>query len=145
MVTATANQVPAATERTETIAHNGVTLCIIVRANPEPTATTFYTPNDFNLQCGNIVYPAGSEIPRHTHRAVSRTIRNTSEVLVVQKGLLSVDLYSQEREFVCSRDMATGDVIVLMAGGHGFRLLEDTILLEVKQGPYGGLQEKDRF
>jgi quercetin dioxygenase-like cupin family protein len=145
MPTATGQLDSAASERVETITHEGTTLCIIVRAHPEPTATTFYTPNDFNLQCGNIVYPAGSEIPRHTHRRVSRTIHNTSEVLVVQKGRMVVDLYSGDREFVCSREMATGDVVVLMAGGHGFRLLDDTILLEVKQGPYGGLQEKDRF
>jgi quercetin dioxygenase-like cupin family protein len=143
MSTAT-SQIPT-TDPVETIAHSGKTLCIIIRAKPIPGATTFYTPNDFNLQVGKVVYPAGGEIPRHTHRAVNRTVHNTSEVLVVQKGRITVDLYAEDHTFLCSREMGGGDVIVLMSGGHGFRLIEDTILLEVKQGPYGGLQEKDRF
>ena len=142
---AAASQVYAAADSVETIAHLGKTLCIIIRARPVPNATTFYTPNDFNLQVGKIVYPAGGEIPRHTHRAVNRTVHNTSEVLVVQKGRLMVDLYADDRAFLYSRELEAGDVIVLMSGGHGFRLIEDTILLEVKQGPYGGQQEKDRF
>jgi quercetin dioxygenase-like cupin family protein len=134
-----------AADRKEIVSHEGRTLCVIVRATPLPKATTFFTPDDFNMQVGNIVYPAGGEIPRHTHRKVTRSVAGTSEVLVVQKGRVLLDLYTDDREFVCSRELAQGDVLVLVAGGHGFRVLEDTVLLEVKQGPYGGLQEKDRF
>ena len=132
-------------DRTETIRHHDKTLCIIVRGLPAPKATTFYTPNDFNLQVGNIVYPAGGEIPRHSHRKVERNVSGTSEVLVVQKGRMIVDLYTDDHKLVCSREVTPGDVLVLVSGGHGFRLIEDTVLLEVKQGPYSGIQEKDRF
>jgi quercetin dioxygenase-like cupin family protein len=133
------------TDRTETIRHHDKTLCIIVRGSPAPKATTFYTPNDFNLQVGNVVYPAGGEIPRHSHRQVERNVSGTSEVLVVQQGRMIVDLYTDDHKLVCSREVVRGDVLVLVAGGHGFRLIEDTVLLEVKQGPYSGIQEKDRF
>jgi quercetin dioxygenase-like cupin family protein len=136
---------PASTGTPEVISHQGQMLCVIVRGNPLPDKTTFYTADEVNLQVGKIVYPAGGEIPRHIHRPVTRTVHNTSEVLVVQKGRLIVDLYDGNRKFVCSRDMNVGDVIVLVSGGHGFRLVEDTVLLEVKQGPYSGLQEKERF
>ena len=129
----------------ETILHEGKTLCIIVRANPLPAATTFYTPNEFNLQLGKIVYAAGTEIPRHTHRPVSRAVMGTSEVIIVQKGRMILDIYDEQRTPVTSREMGQGDVVALVSGGHGFRLLEDTVLVEVKQGPYSGVQEKDRF
>jgi hypothetical protein len=132
-------------DRVETIRHQGQVLCILVRATPAPVQTEFYTPNDYNLQMGNIVYPAGGTIPRHSHRPVTRTVSGTSEVLVVQQGRMLIDLYDDDKNLVATREMATGDAVALVSGGHGFRLLEDTVLLEVKQGPYSGLQEKDRF
>ena len=129
----------------ETIMHNGVTLCIVVRAKPLPEATTFYTPSEFNLQVGKIVYGAGKEIPRHTHRPVSRNVMGTSEVILVQTGKLILDVYDDRHNLIASRPMEQGDVVALVSGGHGFRLLADTVLIEVKQGPYSGVQEKDRF
>jgi hypothetical protein len=56
-----------------------------------------------------------------------------------------LDIYDEQRTPVTSREMGQGDVVALVSGGHGFRLLEDTVLVEVKQGPYSGVQEKDRF
>jgi hypothetical protein len=129
----------------ETITHDGAVLCTIIRAEPLPEVTTFYTPNEFNLQVGKIVYGAGKEIPRHTHRPVSRIVMGTSEVILVQKGSLILDVYDNGRNLVASRHMDQGDVVALVSGGHGFRLLADTVLVEVKQGPYSGVQEKDRF
>ncbi len=134
-----------ASGRVETVEHDGKVLCILVRATPWPTQTEFYTPNDYNMQLGNIVYPAGSAIPRHSHRPVTRTVTGTSEVLVVQKGEMFIDLYDDDRNLVATHKMTAGDAVALVSGGHGFRLIEDTVLLEVKQGPYSGVQEKDRF
>ena len=129
----------------ETITHNGATLCIMICAKPLPKATTFYTPNEFNLQVGKVVYGAGKEIPRHTHRPVSRNVMGTSEVILVQKGSLILDVYDDGHNLIASRPMEQGDAVALVSGGHGFRLLADTVLIEVKQGPYSGAQEKDRF
>lgn len=134
-----------ARNRTETISHRGKLLCMIVRAESFPDTTTFYTPADLSLQVGNIVYSAGSEIPRHMHGPVSRGIIGTAEVLMVQKGCMFVDIYADDRTFVGSREIGRGDVAVLVAGGHGFRFAEDTVLLEVKQGPYAGAHEKEHF
>ncbi len=131
--------------RKEIISYQGNLICMIVRAGPFPDATTFYTPSELPLQVGNIVYPAGSEIPRHTHAPVRHNITVTAEVLVVQRGRMILDLYADDRTLIGSREIAVGDVVVLVAGGHGFRLLEDSVLLEVKQGPYAGVQDKERF
>lgn len=128
----------------EVIARGDAILAYVVR-RASPTSTTFVTDPDAALQVGFVVYPAGGSIQRHVHVPVRRELTTTSEVLVVQQGACKVDFYDDERAFVASRTVAAGDVLVLLAGGHGFEMLEDTTLLEVKQGPYGGLDEKERF
>jgi uncharacterized protein with PhoU and TrkA domain len=132
-------------EHIEHITSNGKPLAYIIRAEIEPLETTFMTPDDFKQQVGFIVYRAGTEIPRHVHRPVERRLDETSEVLVVRRGRCEVDIYSDERTLVAVRKLRAGDILILVAGGHGFRMLEDTVLLEVKQGPYTGVQERERF
>jgi uncharacterized protein with PhoU and TrkA domain len=129
----------------EHIACNGTPLAYIIRADIDPHETTFVTPGDFKQQVGFIVYPAGAEIPRHVHRPVERRLNETSEVLIVRRGHCEVDIYNNARDLVAVRKLSAGDVLILVAGGHGFRMLEDTVLLEVKQGPYTGLEERERF
>jgi hypothetical protein len=126
--------------------HDGArTLALILRATYRPAATCFPTPESFNLQVGFIIYPGGGMVPRHVHRPLHREISTTSEVIMVRSGKCVVDLFSPEKQLVASRELGPGDVILLVAGGHGFRMLEDTVLMEVKQGPYVGVDEKERF
>jgi len=129
----------------EAVSHKGKILCLIVRASPLPDKTTFFTGGECNLQVGKIVYPGGSTIPRHDHRPVERHVSGTSEVLIVEKGRMIADIYTETRELLSSHEIGIGDILVLLAGGHGFRLLEDTVLVEVKQGPYSAQQDKERF
>lgn len=129
----------------ERIGYGNEVLCLIIRREPHPEKTTFFTSAEANLQVGKIVYPAGGEIPRHTHRKIVREVTDTSEVLIVESGRMMMDIYTCDRERLSSHELATGDIVVLLRGGHGFRLLEDTILVEVKQGPYRAEQDKDRF
>jgi quercetin dioxygenase-like cupin family protein len=129
----------------EPIVWKGCPLAYVIRAEMNPERTTFATPEELNLQIGFVVYPSGGEIPRHIHLPLERRVVGTSEALIVQKGRCLVDFYSEEEEFVVTRELRAGDVMLLVAGGHGFRILEDTVLLEVKQGPYTGLEEKRRF
>jgi quercetin dioxygenase-like cupin family protein len=129
----------------EHIHWNDQPLATIIRATLNPEKTTFLTPDTFNLQVGFVVYPAGGEVARHTHHPLERHIVGTSEVLVVKQGRCEIDIYNDERHLVATRELHSGDIMVMVGGGHGFRMLEDTILLEVKQGPYTGLDEKERF
>ncbi len=129
----------------ERIACDGQILCYIVRASCSPRETTFITPPEVNLQVGYIVYSAQREIPRHRHRPIDRTIVGTSEVLVVRQGRCEIDVYGNDHRRVATRELEEGDVVVMLGGGHGFRMSEDTVLLEVKQGPYTGIDEKERF
>ena len=129
----------------EIISWNDQPLTYIVRANPLPDRTTFLTPPEFKQQVGFVVYPQGGEIARHVHRPLERHLIGTSEVLVVLKGRCLIDVYNDERELVATRELQVGDVMLMVGGGHGFRMLEDTVFLEVKQGPYTGLDEKERL
>ena len=129
----------------ERIPADGPLLALLASGPQDPGETTFPTPPKLNLQVGFVVYPAGGEIARHDHRPLERSIVGTSEVIVVRSGRCELDLYDHERRLVATRELHAGDVILIVGGGHGFRMLEDTVLLEVKQGPYTGLDEKERF
>jgi len=132
-------------EHVEHIAWNGKPLAYIIRAEMNPEKTTFLTPSEFNLQVGFVVYPAGGEIARHIHLPLERQIVGTSEVLIVKKGRCLIEIYNDDREKVATRELRGGDVMLMVGGGHGFRMTEDTVFLEIKQGPYVGLEEKERF
>ena len=120
-------------------------LAYIIRAEMNPTKTTFVTPPEFKQQVGFVVYPAGGAIQRHDHRPLERHLIGTSEVLVVQRGRCEIDIFNDDRELVATRELRPGDVMLMVGGGHGFRMLEDTVFLEIKQGPYTGEDEKERF
>lgn len=120
-------------------------LAYIVRAQFAPAKTQFMTPNEFNQQVGFIVYPEGGVIPRHVHRRIERKVFSTSEVLILRSGRCEMDVYDNDKQLVATRELSQGDVVILISGGHGFRVTEDAVFLEVKQGPYTGLEEKERF
>ena len=133
------------TPQVEIIDKDGQPLTYLIRTTTLPETTTFLTPPEFKQQVGFVVYPEGGEIPRHVHRPFERKLIGTSEVILVQKGRCVLDVYSDDRELVASRELGVGDLMLMVGGGHGFRMLEDTVLLEIKQGPYTGLDEKERF
>lgn len=137
--------ISAAAERTETITHNGKVLCLIVRSELR-AKTVFHTSNDINLQVGHIVYRAGGEVQRHRHPPITRTVVGHAEVVIVESGRAHFDVYSEEDgQLLCTREVGPRDIVVVMAGGHGYRMIEDTVLIEVKQGPFSGVPEKILF
>lgn len=129
----------------ETVELDGKVLAYIARRSELPERTTFLTPDDCNLQVGHVVYPAGGEIARHMHLPVERHLVGTTEVLLVERGRCEVDIFGPQRQLVTTRELSAGDMVIAVGGGHGFRVLEDTVLLEIKQGPYPGGAEKERF
>ncbi len=132
-------------EHVEHIMSRGLPLVYIIRAELSPAQTTFVTPAEFTHQVGLIVYPAGGEVRRHQHLPIERNIVGTSEVIIVRKGRCELDVFDNDNTLVATRELRTGDVMLMIGGGHGFRMIEDTVLIEVKQGPYTGLKEKVLF
>lgn len=120
-------------------------LSIIVRHDFQKEGIEFFTPDDFSQQLAYMNRPKGYVIPPHVHNAVPREVFFTKEVLVIKSGRVRVDFYSDERVYLESTILEAGDVILLAYGGHGFEMLEESEIIEVKQGPYAGELDKVRF
>jgi len=129
----------------EKICHDGKTISIIVRNNFEKPGINFFTPNDYSQQLAYMNHSAGKIIQPHIHKSVQRKVYLTQETLFIKKGKLQVDFYSDAKMFLESRVLFAGDVILLIKGGHGFKVLEDLEMFEVKQGPYAGDEDKIKF
>jgi hypothetical protein len=120
-------------------------LAILVGRDHQPPATEFVTPSEQNLQVGFVKYPQGGVVQAHRHLPLERHIVGTNEVIVVRSGTVELALYDDDKALVTRRVLVPGDLVLLLGGGHGFRMVEDAVLMEIKQGPYSGLQEKERF
>jgi len=129
----------------EYIRHNGVLMAVIVPGSFSEPGIHFFTPHELSQQLAYMQHPAGKVIPPHVHTPAPRTVEYTQEVLVIKRGRLRVDFYDDGRRYLESRVLRTGDVILLAVGGHGFEVLEEIEMIEVKQGPYAGDQDKQRF
>jgi len=129
----------------EIVTHNGLQLAYIIRSSFSKEGIEFITPDDFSQQLGYMNRPAGYIIPPHVHNEVSREVCFTKEVLFIKSGKVRVDFFSEDHTYIESRLLYTGDVILLAFGGHGFNMLEQTEIIEVKQGPYVGESDKTRF
>ena len=129
----------------QVINHNNQLLAIIISHKYSEPGIHFFTPDDFSQQMAFMMHPQGKTILPHVHNAVLRQVHFTKEVLFIRKGKLRVDFYTNEQEYIESHILETGDVILLSEGGHGFEMIEETEMIEVKQGPYAGEQDKTRF
>lgn len=129
----------------QNIYHENTLLSIIIKAGYEKNGIEFFTPDDFSQQLGYMNRPKGYVIPPHVHNPVERAVFFTKEVLYIKSGRLRVDFYDNKQSYIKSTILNTGDVILLAEGGHGFEMLEVSEIIEIKQGPYVGEQDKTRF
>jgi hypothetical protein len=129
----------------ETVKHHDQLLAIIISNRFSEPGIHFFTENQLSQQLAYMRHPAGKLIDPHVHNPVPREVHYTQEVLFIKRGKVRVDFYSNDQEFLESRVLETGDTILLATGGHGFEMLEETEMIEVKQGPYAGEEDKTRF
>lgn len=130
---------------TEEIKYQDELLALIVRNSFSKPGITFFTSGEWSQQLAYMNHPAGKIIEPHVHNPVKREVHYTQEVLFIKRGKIRVDFYNEHQEYLDSKILAEGDVILLMTGGHGFEVLEEIEMIEVKQGPYAGDQDKTRF
>jgi len=121
-------------------------LAIIVKFKKKRgRGVNFISPKKFTQQVGFISQPINHIIEPHTHNNFARKINKTSEVLIIQKGLLRVDFYISKNKYLFSKLLKKGDIIILNDGSHGFKMLKNCSLIEIKQGPYYKSSDKTRF
>ncbi len=129
----------------ENVIHNNKLLSVIIRANHKMEGIEFFTPNDFSQQLAYMNRKKTYVIPPHVHNPVQRDVHFTQEVLVIRSGKVRVDYYDDDKNYLESKVLNHGDVVLLAYGGHGFEMLEDSEIIEIKQGPYAGEMDKIRF
>jgi hypothetical protein len=127
------------------IEHNNQLIAFIIRKDFEQPGINFITEGRSSLQVGMLNHPASGVIHAHTHQVHPRTIEDTQEVLFLRKGRLRVDFFTDDRDYLESVILEAGDTLILVSGGHGFEILEDIDMIEVKTGPYMEAGDKTRF
>ena len=129
----------------ENIVHGLEPIALIIKAEFDEPGINFFTPQNFSQQVAFMRRPKGHKIAPHIHNLISRQIFYTQELLVIRSGRVKVNLYSSSKEFIGTRILEVGDIILLCGGGHSFEMLEESSLIEVKQGPYAGEEDKVIF
>lgn len=120
-------------------------LAMIIRNEYQCEGVDFITPSEYSQQVAYMHHQTGKDIDAHVHNMVHRNVVLTQEVLFIKKGILRVDFYDEYEDYLESRNLYAGDIILLVSGGHGFHVVEEVEMIEVKQGPYSGDQDKKRF
>jgi hypothetical protein len=135
----------------ETIEYNGIKYAEVIWADTKVETTRFFSPPESSFQFGLLAHQAGHQEPPHFHREFERTISDLQQMFVVQRGVVVVELYSDEGDLVREIEMHAGDAVVLIHGVHALRVLEDMQCISIKQGPFLGtdfdkveVQVKDR-
>ena len=129
----------------EQIIYQDQLLAVIISHKFDKSGIHFFTPNELSQQLAYMRHPKGKIIQPHVHNAVPREVLYTQEVLFLKRGKLRVDFYNDQQKYLESRMLEGGEVILLVTSGHGFAVLEEVEMIEVKQGTYLGEQDKTRF
>ncbi len=127
------------------IENNGIELGAIVRSTYHNSGIGFFSGDNDGLQLGYMNRPDGHVIVPHTHNKIKREVFYTEEILFVRSGMVRVDFYDDNQQYVESHMAHAGDIVILKGGGHGFKVIERADIFEVKQGPYLGTKDKVRF
>lgn len=127
------------------VEHNGLELGAIVRSTYHNSGIGFFSNDNDGLQLGYMNRADNYVIVPHSHNKIKREVFFTEEILFVRSGMVRVDFYDDNQQYIESYIARSGDIVILKAGGHGFKVIERADIFEVKQGPYLGTQDKARF
>ena len=130
----------------ERIIHKKKLLALIVRGKyRNKKGITFFTPRESIQQFGYMKHRKSYIIKPHLHKKRLTKIFYTTEVILLLKGMMRVDFYNQFKKYLFSKILKEKDIIMLVHGGHGFKILRDVEMLEIKQGPYNLIRDKIKF
>ncbi|MBI5807001.1 MAG: hypothetical protein HZA74_01250 [Ignavibacteriales bacterium] len=127
------------------IYHKEELIAIVIRNNFQSDGIKFFTPDSFPQQLGYMNRKSGYKIQPHIHNPVVREVIWTQEVIFIKSGKVRVDFYDKDKNYLKSIILNKGDFILLAAAGHGFVMLENSEIIEIKQGPFCADKDKFRF
>jgi hypothetical protein len=117
---------------------DGKTVALVVRNEYNKEGINFISENHYPLQVGINNYRKNEKIKPHSHINRKITINTAQEVIYIKSGKAKLDLYDGNNSKFQTLTLSTGDLVFFISGGHGFQILENTTIIEVKQGPYNG-------
>ncbi len=120
-------------------------MAIVIRSAEKVASIDFFSPANFSQQIGLMSRPKGHLVLPHMHNEIERIVSQTQEVLVIRSGICRVSLFSLSFTLTDEIILSAGDAILLASGGHGIEMLSDCEILEIKQGPYLGINDKNRL
>ncbi len=130
----------------ESIKHNGVVIAQVIYNTFQKEGIEFFSSKDYPLQLGYMNRQKNYKISPHIHNPVKRNTVGTQEVLIVKSGIIRIDFYSHEQEYLESRNVSQGDIVLLIEAGHGIEFITKAEIVEVKNGPYDSeANDKQRF
>ena len=130
----------------EKIKHKKNLYALIVRKEyRKKKGINFFTSKEDTQQFGYMKHKKNHVIMPHRHNKRLTKVLTTTEVILLFKGMLRVDFYNEKKFYLFSKKLYAGDIIMLVNGGHGFKVLKDVEMLEVKQGPYNLATDKVKF
>ena len=132
-------------EQVERVYSDQMLIAIIIRSEFNESGVSFFSPFEFSQQLGILIHPSGFEVKPHVHKKISRDVQVTQEVLHLIRGKVEIVLYDEEQRLIRTCILNSGDTILLAFGGHGLRVLEPAKIVEIKQGPYAGMDDKEYF
>jgi hypothetical protein len=127
--------------------NNSETLAIIIESQDhlKKDGISFWSDPSWDLQFASMNHSTGHEISRHFHPKQERNILNTTEILVLLEGEVEATFYDNNLNFIANHTLATGDVLILLSGGHGFNVKREARFFEIKQGPFSAEKDKVHF
>ncbi len=130
----------------EKVIHKKKLFALIVRGRfRKKTGINFFTENSATQQFGYMKHKKNYVIKPHKHNQRLTKILTTTEIIILFKGILRVDFYDNKKMYLFSKKIFGKDIIMLINGGHGFKVLKDVEMVEVKQGPYKLSRDKVKF
>ena len=119
---------------------------LIVRSQfRKKSGINFFTSKEATQQFGFMKHKKNHIIKPHKHNKRLTRILRTTEVILLLKGTLRVDFYNDKNKYLFSKKINERDIIMLIHGGHGFKVLKNVEMIEVKQGPYSLASDKIKF
>ena len=130
----------------EKVLHKNKLFALIVRRQyRKKSGINFFTSKDITQQIGFMKHKKNHFIKPHKHNKRLTRILRTTEVILLLKGTLRVDFYNDKYKYLFSKKINERDIIMLIHGGHGFKVLKNVEMIEVKQGPYRLASDKVKF
>lgn len=111
-------------------------IALVLRSKFSCSGIKFLTPNNFSQQLGYMKRPKNYQVKPHKHKRNKRSVNFTNEVLYVKKGKVLFNLFNKKDIFIKKIILNKGDFILIGECGHSLKMLENSELIEVKQGPY---------